>query len=80
LQLNCAFVLLPCKPQNDLIDASDQPKESRLKTWDLRAKSEKQMFGNDTVPLIVRRSLRKEGYTGNSESGLVRFMCFRLNS
>ena len=47
-------------------------KGSRLKTRDLSAKSGKQMFGNDTLPLRMRRSLRKESYMGNRESGLVR--------
>jgi len=47
-------------------------KGSRLKTRDLSAKSGKQMFENDTLPLRMRRSLRKESYRGNRESGLVR--------
>jgi hypothetical protein len=44
--------------------ALSQPKESRLKTRDLRFRNEKRLFGNDTVALTLRRSLKKVGLFG----------------
>lgn len=42
-------------------DAPVEPKEGRLKTNDLGARTEKPTFLNETQLLSVRRSVRKEG-------------------